>query len=366
MRCVCLAERGVKKTVGMYLDKLSIEGLYGRIVLLSAVVHGIYLVAFMHSRLTALCFFEGGCIAALLLLLLAVRKRAFAVLIFVLHLVSFFTFAIGTLSFGWMYGFEFGLICMLLLERHFIYRSKITPNVIRAAEVMLLLVAGLLSLNYRVPFADSLELWVRNLLFVTNFTVLVVGVAANAVVGDENGDVAVMVLQEKASYLQHLADTDALTNLPNRRSMLQLLETALWQSRQTGRPLCVVMCDIDDFKYINDTYGHASGDFALKMIAETITEYLGDDDIVCRWGGEEFLVLLENTSLAQAKEIVNGLRRAVETTPFVYCGRILAITMTMGITQCWEGATVTELVEQADMLMYAGKRRGKNCVVPSR
>ena len=358
--------REVKKIKGATSCKLSIEGLYGRIILLSAVVHGIYLVAFMHSRLTALCFFECVCIAALLLLLFAVRQRVFAVLIFVLHLVAFLTFAVGTLSFGWMVGFEFGLICMLLLERHFIYRSKATPNVVRAAEVMLLLVAGLLTLNYRAPFADSLEPWVRNLLFVTNFTVLVVGVGANAVVGEENGGVAVMVLQEKASYLQHLADTDALTNLPNRRSMLQLLETALWQSQQTGEPMCVVMCDIDDFKYINDTYGHASGDFALKMIAETITEYLGDDDIVCRWGGEEFLVLLENTSLAQAKDIVNGLRRAVETTPFVYCGRILAITMTMGITQSWEGAAVTEIVEQADMLMYAGKRRGKNCVVPSR
>ncbi len=254
---------------------------------------------------------------------------------------------------------------MLLLERHFIYRSKITPNVIRAASVIMLLVAGLLALNYSAPYAGSLASWQQNLLFITNFALLVVGILANAVV-DEDGGVAVMVLQEKASYLQHLAETDALTNLPNRRSMLQLLEASLKQSRQTGEPLCVVMCDIDDFKYINDTYGHASGDFVLKMIAETITEYLGDTEIVCRWGGEEFLLLLENTSLAQAKEIVNGLRRAVETTPFVYCGRILAVTMTMGITQCWEGASVLELVEQADMLMYAGKRRGKNCVVPSR
>ncbi len=366
MRCVCLAERGVKKTVGMYLGKLSIEGLYGRIVLLCAIVHGIYLVIFIHSRLYALCIFEGVNIAAFLLLLFAVRKRAFTVVLFVLHSGVFLTFAVGTLAFGWTSGFEFVLLCLLLLERHLMYRNKITPSIMRGAEVFLLFIVGLFVMNYAPPFSELLAAWQRNLLFVTNLAVLVAGVRGNAVVDEENGDVAVMVLQEKASYLQHLADTDSLTNLPNRRSMLQLLEASLKQSQQTGEPLCVVMCDIDDFKYINDTYGHASGDFALKMIAETITEYLGDDDIVCRWGGEEFLVLLENTSLAHAKEIVNGLRRAVETTPFVYCGRILAITMTMGITQSWEGATVTELVEQADMLMYAGKRRGKNCVVPSR
>ncbi len=346
--------------------KLSIDILYGRIVLMSMVVHSIYLSVFMHSRLTTLCIFEGISIVAYLLLLYAVRQRAFAVLIFMLHLVAFTTFTIGTLAFGWMCGFEFGLICMLLLERHFIYRSKIAPTVIRGAVVILLLVTGLIALNYAAPYAGSLAPWQRNLLFVTNFIVFVVGVAANAAVGEENGGVAVMVLKEKASYLQRLADTDVLTNLPNRRSMVGRLETSLEQSRLKCEPLCVVMCDIDDFKYINDTYGHASGDFALKMIAETITEYLGDGEIVCRWGGEEFLLLLENTNLAQAKEIVNGLRRAVETTPFVYCGRILSVTMTMGITQSWEGASVVELVEQADMLMYAGKRRGKNCVVPSR
>lgn len=362
-----MIQQGKKSTTSQEARRgLSIEKLYGLITLLCALVHTIYLAIFITSKLNILCAFECVNIIAYMLLGFAVQNRMFPLMLSVLHMGVFSTFAVGTIMFGWAYGFEFVLLCILILEEHFMYRNRNTPHLLRAAGVILLLVVGIVSGYYTPPYAEALVLWQRNVLFVTNIVVFAVGILACAIIGGQSNSVAVMILEEKANYLQRLAETDPLTNLLNRRSMLTRLETAIEHSSQSGEPLCVVMCDIDDFKTINDTYGHSSGDFVLRMLAETITEYLGDNDAVCRWGGEEILILLENTSLAQAKEIVNGLRRAVETAPFVYCGRILSITMTMGITQCWEGATVPELIAQADMLMYAGKRRGKNCVVPSR
>ncbi len=345
---------------------LSIEKLYGLVVLLCALVHTVYLAVFLASGLLLLVVYECVSVAVFLMLGFAVRRRMFAVTLSVLHIGVCGTFAVCTLMFGWSCGFEYVLLSMLLLEGLFMYRGRTTPNLLRTLELLLLLAVGLLCIGSTPPYANILAGWQRNLLYIVNLAVFTAGVISSVLLTERSSSVAVMVLEEKANYLQRLAETDPLTGLLNRRCMTARLEQAVEHCRQTGEVFCVVMCDIDNFKLINDTYGHASGDFVLKMLAETIAEYLGGNEAVCRWGGEEILLLLENTGLAQAREIIGGLRRAVETAPFVYCGRILSVTMTMGITQSWAGASVTELVEQADMLMYAGKRRGKNCVVPSR
>ncbi|MFA9379711.1 MAG: GGDEF domain-containing protein [Acetanaerobacterium sp.] len=346
--------------------ELSIKKLYGLIVLLCTVLHTVYLTVFFLAGPGIMIVLEAVSVVAYLMLFFAVRRRAFTVILAVLHAGVIVHFVVISLVIGWGCGVEYVLLCMFILEGHVMYRSHMTPHLLRGIEFMLLAVVKALTVAYPAFYINVLATWQQQLLFYVNLGVLCSGAVVCSVLSARGNSVSVRVLEKKASYLQRLAETDPLTNLLNRRSMLARLDTVLMRSHKTENPFCVVMCDIDDFKVINDTYGHASGDFVLKMLADTITEYCGDSEMVCRWGGEEILLLLENTTLAQAQEIINGLRRAVETTPFVYCGRMLGITMTMGITQYRKGASVLELVQEADMLMYAGKKNGKNCVVPDR
>ncbi len=152
---------------------------------------------------------------------------------------------------------------------------------------------------------------------------------------------------------------DALTGLHNRRSTEEYFERAL--IRRTN--FSVIMCDIDDFKHINDTYGHICGDQALIHIAHILKAYVCKKDIVGRWGGEEILIFLPECSLEKANVTAERLRSKVEQEKFTYEGQVIPVTMTFGVTRARTGQTLSEIIKQADDYLYKGKETGKNCVV---
>ena len=131
------------------------------------------------------------------------------------------------------------------------------------------------------------------------------------------------------------------------------LRDAIERAEQKGEMLCIIMTDIDDFKKINDTYGHAAGDIVLEEVSGIILEDVRDEDCVCRWGGEEILILIrsaQDTAANVAQSIDIGEEK-------------IAITMTLGVTQYRENDSVDTIVERADRSMYKGKKNGKNQVV---
>ncbi|MDT8449671.1 MAG: tetratricopeptide repeat-containing diguanylate cyclase [Wenzhouxiangellaceae bacterium] len=168
-------------------------------------------------------------------------------------------------------------------------------------------------------------------------------------------------LEEAVRTIGRLAREDELTGLLNRRAFLERAGEELRRRQRTGRPLTIAMGDIDRFKQLNDRFGHAVGDEVLRSVAEKMRRLLRDLDIVCRWGGEEFLVLFPDTSPDQAIAVLDRLRRGFSGKSLNTPAGTFHITLTFGITQVADD--VPGAIERADQAMYRGKQQGRDRIV---
>lgn len=160
---------------------------------------------------------------------------------------------------------------------------------------------------------------------------------------------------------QLLALTDGLTGLYNRRHASQRLEEEIARARRNNTGLCVAMCDVDHFKAINDEFGHSAGDRVLRQIAQALTEYVRRNDIVSRWGGEEFLVIFSEIKLTAARIVAERLRGRLASTG-KFEGGPEQISVSIGLAMLRQGLTPDALIEQADQALYRAKARGRNRV----
>ena len=165
--------------------------------------------------------------------------------------------------------------------------------------------------------------------------------------------------------LQQLALTDVLTGLPNRRFANEHLERQWAGSERSGSPLSCMLVDIDHFKKINDTHGHKTGDDALKRVSEVLHHTVRKQDVVCRFGGEEFLVICPDTPAEQAFQYAERLRRSVaETAAYCVGGREFNVTVSIGLASKKPALPNIEILLQlADERLYAAKNAGRNCTV---
>ncbi len=165
--------------------------------------------------------------------------------------------------------------------------------------------------------------------------------------------------------VQRQAVTDELTGLANRRSFLARLEAEVVRSRRSGSPLGIVLADLDDFKRVNDTYGHAAGDTALRSFADIVHSSSRDVDLAVRLGGEEFAVLLPDTDLEGAAQLAERIREALESATIDFEGAHISMTASFGVSSFPATANAEDLLTDADRRLYDAKRRGKNTVVSS-
>ncbi|MDZ7815600.1 MAG: GGDEF domain-containing protein [Planctomycetota bacterium] len=161
----------------------------------------------------------------------------------------------------------------------------------------------------------------------------------------------------------------SLTGLFNRRYAHQQLKRELSRSQRYNDPLCVLMVDIDHFKNVNDTYGHSVGDAVLAELARLFYDCLRSTDVACRYGGEEFLIILPCTSTTQGKVVARRILSAVDSTSFREKKEDIPLTVSIGLTATGEDFTLhfQELIRQADIAMYKSKSAGRNrlCVYSS-
>lgn len=157
--------------------------------------------------------------------------------------------------------------------------------------------------------------------------------------------------------LARLANTDELTKLANRRRMTEAIEYELVRYSRYGHPFSVIVLDLDHFKSINDRFGHRVGDDSLVALASRTTEALRDVDMLGRWGGEEFIVVLPETRFDETLRKASSLCQHVAATPLV--GEH-ATTISCGVTSVIRGDTVETLLQRADVALYEAKRRGRN------
>lgn len=162
---------------------------------------------------------------------------------------------------------------------------------------------------------------------------------------------------------QREARMDVLTQLNNRRGFLELAEAPYRTAARHQRPLSVLVLDIDHFKAINDQYGHALGDAVLRDIGQTLLATSRRSDVLGRWGGEEFVLLLPETGLDEAFELAERLRQSVGERVIVHEGARLQVTASFGVAGLDSGQELAALLEAADRAMYAAKMAGRNRVV---
>ena len=165
------------------------------------------------------------------------------------------------------------------------------------------------------------------------------------------------ILQQKNKHLTTLATKDSLTSINNRHMFAELYEKELATSKRYGIDVSLLMLDLDDFKKVNDTYGHNIGDYVLKTFSSIVTKLIREADVFARWGGEEFVLLLHHTNCEQAYVAAEKIRLAVEAHTFNQAGRI---TCSIGVTRVNPDDVLRVAIERADQALYAAKHQGRN------
>ena len=160
--------------------------------------------------------------------------------------------------------------------------------------------------------------------------------------------------------LSDIAMHDELTKLPNRRYLESFITYCLEEYRRFGRNFAVLFADIDNFSSVNNNYGHDAGDMALKNISKSLSQSVRRNDLVGRWGGEEFLGIYHISSQSEIPSIAERFRFLVENTEVISNSKVINVTVSVGITAVTPEDTIQTLVNRADQLMYESKRSGKN------
>ena len=169
-------------------------------------------------------------------------------------------------------------------------------------------------------------------------------------------------LLKTQGILNEQVTRDSLTRLWNRPAILEILERELIRSRREGRPLALIMADVDFFKQINDAYGHLIGDLVLREVGERLLTMLRPYDMAGRYGGEEFLIVLPGCGAESALALADRLRLGVATEPISHDHIFTHVTLSLGVAVSADGRSAQEILQRADAALYRAKRGGRNRV----
>jgi diguanylate cyclase len=181
----------------------------------------------------------------------------------------------------------------------------------------------------------------------------------------EDKSAEIKALQKELEEVRRQATRDSLTGLANRATFTEALEAAIAQLADEDDELCVVLFDIDHFKRINDTYGHLVGDKVIRFVAELLRKNIKGKDTACRFGGEEFALLLPETPLLGGRQVADNIRKALAESNLVRTGTrepLGRITISAGVARCRGGEDCTTLIDRADQALYRSKHDGRNRV----
>lgn len=205
---------------------------------------------------------------------------------------------------------------------------------------------------------------------VAHFALAAASLLAVSLVMGEMGKLRVRLKRQKEELLaavatiRTLATVDELTSLSNRRHMNEVLGAEERRESGAGRPVCVALLDIDFFKSVNDRYGHAGGDAVLRAFAATARESMRGGDVLARWGGEEFLLMLPATSLAEATPVLHRMAERVRAMRIDELDRELTVTFSAGLAERSGDEPFADTISRADRALYIAKSSGRNQVIP--
>lgn len=255
----------------------------------------------------------------------------------------------------------FGRPASLVLADYNAWRDSIYPDDLEYAERSLAQVLDTGSVEdreYRIINAAGQVRWLSDKCYVnqqrdSDQRVIIVGIAED-----------ITEKKQLEGELQRLATTDVLTQSSNRRHFFECARQALETAREEGKPLAFLLLDIDDFKQINDTYGHQEGDQVLQRIADSGRAVLRRGDLFGRIGGEEFAAVFPGCTAQIAEQIAGRLQREIQHLSFSHGQQVYGVTVSQGVTELTDADDLIDtLYARADAAMYQAKRQGKNQIV---
>ena len=252
---------------------------------------------------------------------------------------SFFTAAYGTDS-----GFH-----MLIWPIACIFAMNARIDIKTALVVFIIAILTFAALHFLVPKTTDSVLFINSELFFIGVSGSLILLELTAIRHS---------ISNKRKKLEKIINRDNLTGLHNRRYFTSFLHHQLKLALREGRKFSLAMADIDHFKSINDQYGHDAGDKVLKAVANCFNEYLGKNDVACRWGGEEFLIYLPEENLKLAKRIIQAIGSVLKDTDID--GHF--VTMSFGLVESDGSDTIDSLLHKADTLLYQAKAQGRDNV----
>jgi len=177
----------------------------------------------------------------------------------------------------------------------------------------------------------------------------------------EDAEQKIQTQAEEIRTQQSEARTDALTKLANRRAFDAFLAESVEKFARDGRAFSLVMFDVDHFKKFNDTHGHPAGDEVLRTVGKTLIRTVKTGDLACRYGGEEFAVIMTNTKASEAQVAAERIRKAIESMPVQFGGNTLRVTASVGMAECMDEEEAAKVLRRCDEAVYASKKNGRNC-----
>lgn len=329
---------------------------YRNITCLGILLHSFYSLMFailqypvpLYYNIIDIFFYMG-------LLLLVTQHGKYAWAVSLIHIETILFCVVHVLLFGWNPCFYIYLFAMASLVYFCPYRSIFTPYLFSFLHIIAFFVLYLISRELQAPIIvnDSLIA----LFFVCNSSSAFIIILYVAYVSKASASVGRQELLKKNKDLQHLANYDQMTGLYNRTCLRNRFD------QLHGIENVLAIGDIDDFKAVNDTYGHICGDVILKELAEQMRAKLDPNIFLCRWGGEEFVFIFSNCSKEDVKQQLDNFCQWIAQYNFQYEGLDLHITMTFGLSLGDRDQSLDKWIEEADLLLYKGKHSGKNIVI---
>lgn len=330
-------------------------------------IHSMIAILSFCNHITPLLIYNIGSIIVYIICCFIIKRRP--ILVFYIGYIEIILHSfVCVLLIGNGFGFSMYFVTLVPMAYNLLYSTR-TSHYLKKATFLAILSFLLFACcytmsNFYTPVYTSEALdFFRPFIYIANMLIIFSALLIFSILFIVETEHAYNRIYSQNRELDSLANRDPLTGLYNRRVMMEHVMQMYEESKNSMLPFSLIICDIDNFKLFNDTYGHDCGDTVLKSISGQLTALTRGHDFLCRWGGEEFLILLKNIDADMAKDIAERIRIHISKTDIKYNDFSLRVTMTFGIASSTETDDYESLFKLADERLYKGKNTGKNCIV---
>ena len=342
-------------------ETIQLKSLYKIICLLCVLIHFILFALFILADVTPLIVLNGISIIIYSAGFILSNNNYFKLVTFIAFFEVSINVLLSCIFVGWDYGFYFYSIALISMAFYCNFKYLKTKFILSGASCGVFFISYFISNNFSPLYITDKKF--EGIIYIINSVICFCIIIVLSHLYSKSSNKTNSNLNEKNQNLQVLANTDPLTGLYNRRNMIKRLSEERDKLASKDSNFALVMIDIDNFKMVNDKYGHICGDYILKKISLIIRNTLRKDDVICRWGGEEILILLPDTCFEAGKYVAEKLRANVDNNIFIFENNSIHLTITAGVCTSNEENSVGSLVQLVDKRLYIGKANGKNCVV---